>query len=233
MLTGIDASLAGAAPAIGMVGAGVYLTSYTLLQTGVLRGQSYAYASLVIVAASCVAFSTLAAPNMAVLVIQVSYIAISLVGIARIFVTSRMLMQTAEERAFILNHLPDLRREDVRPLLRQGRWVDVPGGETLARQGIPLDRLLFLAEGEALVAMDGEEIGTCNDCFIGELTFITGEPGTATVVTSGPARLLVFEANKLRALMKRRPGIKLALVAGFATAAKTLLIRRNREALAL
>jgi hypothetical protein len=231
MLIGLEGDLIASAPVVGMVGAGIYLSAYTLLQTGVVRGQSYTYASLVIVAASCVAFSTIAAANMAVLAIQVSYIIISVVGILRLFMTSRMLQQTPEERAFILRHLPDLRREHVRALLKRGRWVDLSAGETLARQGAPLDQLYALTEGEASVTVDGKSVGTCSDCFIGELTFLTGEPATATVITAGPARLLVFESARLRALLKRKPDIKLALLAGFATSTKTLLIRRNHEAL--
>lgn len=231
MLTGFEGAAIASAPVVGMVGAGIYLTAYTLLQTGVLRGQSYTYASLVIVAASCVAFSTIAATNMAVLAIQVSYIAISLVGILRLFITSRMLRQTPEERAFILRHLPDLRREHVRTLLKRGRWIDVAAGETLARQGKPLDRLYYLAEGEASVIIDGRTVGRSGDCFIGELTFLTGEPATATVVTDGPARLLAFESGGLRALLKRKPDIKLALLAGFTSSTKALLMRRNRDAL--
>jgi len=226
-----DISLSGIATLVGLIGAGTYLLSYALLQLGLVRGQGLAYASMVIFSASCVAFSTIEAPNASVLLIQVSYIVISLFGIGRRFVTTRMLRQTPEERAFITKHLPDLRREHVRALLQRGGWQDLPPGMTLCREGAALDRLYFLSEGEAIVKIEGGIVGRCHDCFIGELSFLTGDRATATVETAGPCRVLVFRKDLLAPLLKRQPDIRLALIAGFSSATKRTLVRRNREAL--
>jgi hypothetical protein len=43
--------------AIGIAGVALYLGSYAALQVGLLRGQSYAYASINLAAASCVLIS--------------------------------------------------------------------------------------------------------------------------------------------------------------------------------
>lgn len=231
MFFGWEFNYAGIATLVGLFGAGTYLVAYTLLQLGIVRGQGYTYASMVIVAAACIIISTLTSLNPAVIVIQASYILISIVGIARLFINSRMLRQTPEERAFILNHLPDLRREHVRSLLRRGEWTDVAPGTTLCTQGDALDRLYFLSEGHASVTIDGRHVGNCHDCFVGELSFMTGGPATATVVTSEPCRILVFRRAELQPLLARQMEIKLALIAGFSNATKTMLLRRNREAL--
>jgi CRP-like cAMP-binding protein len=162
---------------------------------------------------------------------QACYILISVLGIARVFVNARMLRQTPEERDFISNHLPDLRREHVRSLLKRAEWKDVPAGVTLCKQDEKLDRFCFLSEGEAAVTIDDRFIGNSHDCFVGELSFMTDGPATATVVTTTPSRILVFERKDLEPLIKRQPEIKLALIAGFSNAAKSMLLRRNQEAL--
>jgi len=231
MMFGLDFSIAGLLTLAGLIGAGTYLVAYVLLQTGVVRGQGYAYATMVIIAAGCVVISTINAPNPGVVVIQVSYILISFVGIARLYINSRMLRQTPEERAFITAHLPDLRREHVRSLLKRAEWQDLPAGETLCTQGQDLDRLFFLSEGEASVTIDGRPVGYCHDCFLGELSFLTDGPATATVVTTTPSRVLVFKRANLQPLIARQPDIKLALIAGFSNATKSTLLRRNQEAL--
>jgi len=231
MIWGFDWSHSGFIDGIGYFGAGVYLTAYSLLQTGVLRGRGYAYALMVIVAASCMIISTINAPNPAVVIMQACYILISVLGIARVFVNARMLRQTPEERDFISNHLPDLRREHVRSLLKRAEWKDVPAGVTLCKQDEKLDRFCFLSEGEAAVTIDDRFIGNSHDCFVGELSFMTDGPATATVVTTTPSRILVFERKDLEPLIKRQPEIKLALIAGFSNAAKSMLLRRNQEAL--
>ncbi len=229
MITGYVFTLEEIAPNIGFLGAGVYLVAYSLLQAGVLRGQSYTYAFLVIVAASCVAISALHTANAAVLVIQLFYIAISILGITRLFVMSHMLRSTPEERVFVQTHLPDLKPEFVRPLLSRGEWIDVPSDYVFAQQGKPLDSLYFLQDGDAVVDVDGREVGRCRDCFIGELTVLTGQVASATVTARGPCRVLKFDAARLRRLMRRKPDIKLALMAGFSQATKELLLRRNRD----
>jgi CRP-like cAMP-binding protein len=175
--------------------------------------------------------STINAPNPAVVMMQACYILISLFGIARVFVMARMLRQTPEEREFISKHLPDLRREHVRPLLKRAKWKNVPAGVTLCKQDERLDSFCFLAEGEAAVSIDGRFIGNSHDCFVGGLSFMTDGPATATVVTSTPSRILVFERALLTPLIRRQPEIKLALIAGFSNAAKSMLLRRNQEAL--
>jgi CRP-like cAMP-binding protein len=225
-----NVTLADFAGAMGFVGAAIYLSAYTLMQLGLIRGQSYIYAATVIVAASCIAFSLIGAYNPAVLTMQLFYIAISVVGIVRLFVMSRMLRVSEEERALIQAHLPDLPPQHARPLLRRGSWVDLAAGQVLAEEGRLLDRLIFLSAGRAVVTIGGRSVGTCENTFIGELTFLTGEPATATVVMDEPGRAFVFDSARLRGLVARVPEIKLALIAGFTGATKALLLRRNREA---
>ena len=176
------------------------------------------------------AISALGTSNPAVLVIQTFYIGISLLGITRIFVLSHMLRQTPEERAFVRTHLPDLKPVHVRPLLSRGRWMELEVGHVLATQGVPIPYLYYLADGNAKVWVDDHEVGTCRDCFVGELTALSGAPATSTVIADGPCRVLAFDAVALRKLLNRKPDIKLALIAGFGQATKALLLMRNREA---
>ncbi|CUH22669.1 Cyclic nucleotide-binding domain protein [Jannaschia seosinensis] len=200
------------------------------MQFGVVRGQSYAYASMVIAGASCISISLLGAFNPAVLTMQIFYIVISLAGIVRLFVVSHMLRVSEEERSLVHSFLPDLPRQYVRTFLRRGAWVDLEAGEVLAEEGRPLDRLLFLTSGRAKVVIDGNTAGLCHETIIGQLTFFTGEPATATVEMEGPGRAFVLQAAPLHRLLRRILAIKLALIAGFTEATKSILLLRNREA---
>jgi CRP-like cAMP-binding protein len=226
-----DPSVIAAAGVVGYMGAAIYMGAYALLQLGLVRGRSYAYASLVLLASCCVAISVIGAFNPAVLAIQLFYATISIIGILRIFLMSRMVGIDEADRAFIRDHVPDMPREHVRRFLKQGTWTDLAAGETLTREGVPPGRLIFLAEGQAEVTMGGRAVGICEDTFVGELTFLTGEPATATVVTTTPGRALVFDTDGLKRLVRRVPEIKLALIGAFSGAIKAKLLRRNREAL--
>ena len=217
---------------VGLIGVIVSLGSYSLLQLGYLRGQSYSYASLVIIAASCVAYSLVSNFNVSAFLIQISYIAISVVGMVRLFLMRRMARSSEEDRAFIARNFPDLPREHVRRFLSTGTWQDLSPGDVLAREGEALERLTYLSEGRVEVRIGGRLVGHGGSgAFVGELAFLTRDPATASVTAIGPGRALVFDSAALRRLIGRQPQVKLALLATLGGSTREKLLQRNREML--
>ncbi|MEL6207117.1 MAG: hypothetical protein AAFR47_17635 [Pseudomonadota bacterium] len=82
---------------IGLVGVGVYLGSYWALNAGILRGDSAWYATLNIVAASCVLIDLQSNFNLPAALIQVSWIAISCYGLSRICARAHSLLPQKAE----------------------------------------------------------------------------------------------------------------------------------------
>lgn len=69
---------------LGLAGVVFYLGSYAALQMDVIDGKGFAYPVLNFLAASCVLFSLFENFNMPSLLIQISWIAISLYGISKL-----------------------------------------------------------------------------------------------------------------------------------------------------
>lgn len=69
---------------IGIAGFVFYMLAYGLLQTGRISGQSYSYTLLNMLAATLVLISLMHQFNLASLLIQLSWILISLVGLYRL-----------------------------------------------------------------------------------------------------------------------------------------------------
>jgi CRP-like cAMP-binding protein len=87
--------------------------------------------------------------------------------------------------------------------------LDLPNAREITRQGASGREFLVLVEGSAEVVRNGRvvnELGPGD--FIGEIALISGEPRTATVRTSGPARVLVVDARGFRRLMQDVPQIQ-------------------------
>lgn len=218
---------------VGIFGACVYLISYTLMQMGFLKGQSYTYATLVIIAASCVLFSLGNAFNMSAFIIQTSYIVISIVGMTRLFVTTRLVRFDTREQAFLDSKMPLLRPHLARKLLKKANWVTLTPGDKLAEQGKVLEQLTYVHHGQADVSVDGHSVGACGpDTYVGELTFNTGVPATATVTAVEPMQCLVFAAQAVKPLIRANPEIAMALSASFSSDARDKLLRRNYESIA-
>ncbi len=81
---------------IGVIGFSLYITAFTLLQTGRICGNSVGYTCFVISAASCVLVSLISAFNLAAFLIQASYVCLGMFGLSRRFVLHKMRQSRSE-----------------------------------------------------------------------------------------------------------------------------------------
>jgi CRP-like cAMP-binding protein len=92
--------------------------------------------------------------------------------------------------------------------------VAAPGGRQLTRQGTPGDTFYVLLEGEADVDVDGERRRKLMPGdFFGEISMLDRGLATATVVTSGPVRLMVMSHAQFRDAVHANEGILVKVLA--------------------
>jgi len=136
---------------------------------------------------------------------------------------------TDEEKRMIDSLVAGLSKSRARHLIDQGIWLTGKQGDVLTREGEPVGHLYFLAEGEARVMSLGRQVGSCRaGDLIGELTVLSGETASATVILTGPARFWCAPAEDLRPYVEAHDDIKRAIEHGFATALKSKLRASNR-----
>jgi len=213
----------------GFIGVIVYLGSYAALQLGLLNGQGYRYALLNTLAAGCVLISLLHAFNLSSALIQISWIAISVVGMARFYFLTHRVRFTEEETTFLDNVLPGLPRIKARKLLDLALWISGESGTVLTVEGKRPPHLVFLVSGEAEVLSNGEVIALCQpNSFVGEMTVMSDEVATATVSLTQASRYLSIAAEELRALVRRDVDVRVHLENCFAHQVKQKLVASNR-----
>jgi len=136
---------------------------------------------------------------------------------------------TDDERAMIEGLFGELPNSRARHLIDQGLWLAGKEGDVLTREGEPVDHLYYLAQGEARVISTGRQVGTCRaGDLIGELTVLSGETASATVILNGPARFWCAQADDLRPYVEAHEDIRRAIEHGFATVLKAKLRASNR-----
>lgn len=144
-------------------------------------------------------------------------------------IESRSIRFSAEERALLGSLVEDLSNSQARHLMDQGLWLAGKEGDVLTREGTPVERLYYIAEGEAKVMSGGRQVGACRaGDLVGELSVLSGETASATVVLTGPARFWCAPAANLRPYVEANEDIRRALEHGFATALKAKLRASNR-----
>lgn len=186
----------------GYLGVALYLSSYALLQSGVLRGSGYTYTLMNLAAAFLVLVSLSQDFNLSSALIQTSWIIVSLIGLAKRVFLQHSVTMTAEEAALSRNAFPSFSRVQARRILDLGHWVNLAPGTLLTTEGAPVRTLNYMLSGEAKVICAGQEIATINSGFIGEINVLSEGAATATVCVSQPSRAFLVSARALKSVVQ-------------------------------
>jgi hypothetical protein len=141
-----------------------------------------------------------------------AFILINLVQVGRLLSDRLSLRLTADQRAFLAPIVGQLDKAQIAQLLRTAQWRELADGTVLTVEETAVADLTFICEGRTEVRVKGQTVAHVGaGAFIGDVSFTTGVPATATVTVDEPARVLAFDQEKLHALCKRDQQIASAL----------------------
>ena len=87
-------------------------------------------------------------------------------------------------------------------------WVHFKSGEVITQQKHAVETLNLIYNGTVDVAVDGEKVAELKDGqFVGEMSFLTEKPATATCITKHDTELLVWKQEQFKELLKRNPSL--------------------------
>lgn len=196
----------------GLSGVAFYLLSYGLLQTGVIGGNSYTYAIMNAVAATLVLISLMLHFNLASMLIQFSFIGLSLFGIVRVFFLTRAIRFNDEEKFLRIAKFPTLSAIDTRRFLKSGRWEDLASGTILTTEGEDVPALYFVSKGRVLITLKKRRVATVDPGgFIGEIGALSNDTAGATATALTDLRVFAISPSELLKLCERNPEIRVSL----------------------
>jgi CRP-like cAMP-binding protein len=202
---------------------------YALLVAAVLAPRRHQMRMLIGLAALAGLAHALWARDTAGTVWMAVLLAATLITIGRRFRDESNVRFNADEKAMLDRLFSELPKSRARHLIDQGLWLTGKEGDVMTREGEPVDHLYYLAEGEARVICLGSQVGLCRPGdLIGELTVLSGETASATVILNTPARFWCAPADDLRPYVEAHEDIRRAIEHGFATVLKAKLRASNR-----
>lgn len=100
---------------------------------------------------------------------------------------------------------PELRRE----LARRSRELLFAPGDAIVRQGDAGDSMFVIADGQArVVEASGRELAVFGEGkYIGEMSMLTGQPRSATVLAAGECRVIELTSTALREVVLDAPDV--------------------------
>lgn len=143
--------------------------------------------------------------------------------------SNRAVRFSADEEPMLGVLLQGLPRSRARHFLDQGFWLTGKPGETLVTEGEPVSHLFYVASGAAKVMSAGKQVGVVHaGDLIGEVTVLSGERASATVVLTEAARLWCAPAQTLRLYLDAHHDVRHAVEQSFAAALRHKLQEMNR-----
>jgi len=141
---------------------------------------------------------------------------VNAVQLAIVLLAGRRKSKDEDEQFFIETVIPTLDGNLRARMLKLARWETREPGEILVEEGQLAPQLVFVARGAASVEKGDTIVGVCGPGdFLGEMSFLTGKPASATVRVSNEVRCCVYDAAVLRTLTKKNPAIRQALEFSF------------------
>ncbi len=156
------------------------------------------------------------------------FAAINSIQIGILVRENRAVRFTDEERELYETIFRNVSPVEFLKLMRIGTWRDLPVGGRLAVEGELLPDLMLVFTGQATVEAQGKAVATLRTGdFIGEMSFITALPATATVTTTTPSRIVSWPKDALRKLTNRNPSLGFGLQTIFNTDLTRKLTKSN------
>ncbi len=157
-----------------------------------------------------------ATPLWAVIWWNVVFIIINVIQIMIIFKERSNVTFTEEERELYETLFKDFAPFEFMKLLRIGAWRVARKGQALTIEAQPLDSIILIYNGLVSVEIGGQQVRQMKDgSLIGEISFITGGPATATVVALEPTRYMAWPKDEMRSLLKRNPSMRFSMESVF------------------
>lgn len=215
---------------IGIIGVVFYIGAYIALQLGLIRGDGYLFPSLNLIASGSILISQSVNFNPFATFIESSWVTISCVGIARIWFVKRFVNLSPEEQQVASILVPKSKKDRAKRLLRIGRFVDASDGSRIADEGLPLRDLALLVRGHCRIEHGGKTVAILRDgALVGELTYATGAPATASVIVGEPSRLFLVNCVELRSFLAKNSDLALELESAITGDLRTKLAETTRR----
>ena len=216
--------------ALGVLGVLIYVGAYFCLQIGLLKGDDYKFSLLNLLASACILASLFRDYNAYSTTVEITWSIISIIGLTRLYLVHKLIRLSEEEAKVAGILVRRLKKDRVRKLLKIGAFVDAAPGTEIVAEGQPVRQFSVIVNGRCRIEKGGEEVAAVGSgAMLGEVTYASGAPATATVIVDAPSRLFVIDGAELRQFLARNPDIALEMELNSASDMRSKLSETTRH----
>ena len=139
---------------------------------------------------------------------NIVFVLVNLYHIAVIIYEKRPIKMAPKDKELYETLFRDLSPVEYLKISKVAQWKVFKSGETIIRQTHLVPDLILIYNGTVDVAVDGAKVAELKDGqFVGEMSFLTEKPATATCIVKHDAECLVWKQKEFKDLLKRNPSL--------------------------
>ena len=139
---------------------------------------------------------------------NIVFIVVNIYHIAVLIYEKRPVQMSPKYKELYETMFKDMTPVEFLKITKIADWVHFKEGEVITQQKHTVDTLNLIYNGTVNVTVDGSKVAQLKDGqFVGEMSFLTEKPATATCVVKHDTELLVWPQKEFKDLLKRNPSL--------------------------
>ena len=136
------------------------------------------------------------------------FVALNLYHIAVLMYEKRPVKMNDKDAELYETLFKDMTPVEYLKVSKVAEWKTFKSGEVIIKQGTPVKDLHLIYNGTVNVTVDRVKVAELKDGqFVGEMSFLTEKPATATCIVKHDSELLVWKQEQFKELLKRNPSL--------------------------
>ena len=158
------------------------------------------------------------------------FIAVNLYHIAIIIYEKRPVQMSPKHKELYETMFKDLTPVEFLKITKIADWTHFKSGEVITQQKHKVPDLNLIYNGTVDVAVDGLKVAELKDGqFVGEMSFLTEQPATATCIVRHDAELLVWKQEQFKELLKRNPSLYFTIQSVLSAQVSSALVSSSKR----
>lgn len=157
------------------------------------------------------------------------FVSLNLYHISKILAERKEIVLSEKEETIYQCHFKSLSKKDFYQLISHAKWIKKSQGEVLINEGQIVEQMELIYKGKVGIFLNRHRISELNPMqFVGEISFLTKKPASATVVVEDESEMIIWDQADLRNLMQKNPILMGSLQAAIGLQISQQVSRQNQ-----
>ena len=158
------------------------------------------------------------------------FVTVNLYHIAVIIYEKRPVHMSPKHKELYETMFKDLTPVEFLKITKIADWEHFKSGEVITQQGRAVPDLNLIYNGTVNVTVDRAKVAELKDGqFVGEMSFLTEQPATATCIVRHDAELLVWKQEQFKELLKRNPSLYFTIQSVLSAQVSSALVSSSKR----